>query len=241
MRHQNGLLIDIETIPDDRAFDWVEPAGNLVDPVKKAASVREKQDKLATDPNGCRIVAFGIWRLEHGVWSEGPSVDYAVTVEAERRMLSGFRDRDEEPGDLRIFGFCVRTFDAPVLMRRAQILRVPFPRWSLARYGKGDVIDLFDEVTFHEGHHAGGVLAKSLDSYARILALPPVEDPGDGSMVWKWFKGGELGLIKQHCEADLYRSAHLGYRLGLWNEPPLPPVVDAPAPAPVEEPEYWGV
>jgi hypothetical protein len=228
----NGLLIDVETIPDDRAFDWVEPAGNLVDPVKKAASVREKQDKLGTDPNGCRIVAIGIWRLEHGEWTEAPSVDTAATVDGEIRMLSGWLDRGED-ADAKIFGFCARTFDAPVLMRRAQILRVDFPKWSLARYHRGDVIDLFDEVTFHEGHHASGVLSKSVESFARIFGLPEVDDPGDGAMVSRWFKDGRMDLIAQHCTADLYREAHLGYRLGLWPEPPMP--VRAAKPEPVQE------
>jgi hypothetical protein len=227
MRHMNGLLVDVETIPDDRAFDWVEPAGNLVDPAKKAASVREKQDKLSTDPNGCRIVAVGIWRLEHGEWTAAPSVDVATTEDGERRMLSSWLDRGEDP-DTRIFGFCARTFDAPVLMRRAQILRVDFPRWNLARYGRGDVLDLFDEVTWHEGHHAGGVLSKSLDSYARIFGLPEVDDHGDGSMVGRWFKDGRMDLIAQHCTSDLYREAHLGYRLGLWPEPPMPVRVEQP-------------
>jgi hypothetical protein len=218
VRHLNGLLIDIETIPDERAFDWVEPAGNLVDPVKKAASVREKQDKLAIDPNGCRIVAVGIWRIEHGVWTDEPTVDCDATLAGEVRMLSAWEfDPDEW-----IFGFFARTFDAPVLMRRAQILRVDFPQWSLARYGKGDVIDLFDEVTWGEGHHAGGVLSKSLDSYARIFGLPEVDDPGDGSMVSRWVADGRLDLVAQHCRADLYREAHLGARLGLWPEPPMP-------------------
>jgi hypothetical protein len=99
---------------------------------------------------------------------------------------------------------------------------VDFPHWSLARYGKGDVLDLFDEVTFHEGHHASGVLSKSLDSYARIFNLPEVDDPGDGSMVSRWVADGRLDLVAAHCMADLYREAHLGYRLGLWPEPPLP-------------------
>jgi hypothetical protein len=238
MRHMNGLLVDIETIPDDRAFDWVEPAGNLTDPIKKEASVRERQCKLSTDPNGCRIVAVGIWRLENGVWvDDGPSIEVARTEDDERRLLSGW---DDDP-DTRIFGFYARTFDAPVLMRRAQILQVPFPRWSLARYGKGDVLDLFDEVTFHEGHHASGVLSKSLDSYARIFGLPEVDDDGDGSDVWTWFKDGRLDLIAQHCRADLYREAHLGYRLGLWPEPPLPPVGLVAVATEDREHEYWGV
>jgi hypothetical protein len=225
----NGLLIDVETIPDDRAFDWVEPAGNLVDPVKKAASVREKQDKLGTDPNGCRIVAIGIWRLENGVWSDAPSVDYATDEDGERRLLSAWLD---EP-DRRIFGFNARTFDAAVLMRRAQILRVPFPQFSLARYGRGDVVDVYEEATWHESYFAKGVLAHSLDSFARIFNLPEVDDPGGGEMIWPWFKDGRMDLICQHNISDLYREAHLGYRLGLWPEPPMPvrlPVADVAEP-----------
>jgi hypothetical protein len=31
-----------------------------------------------------------------------------------------------------------------------------------------------------------------------------------------------MDLICQHNMADLYREAHLGARLGLWPEPPMP-------------------
>jgi hypothetical protein len=220
MKHTNGLLVDIETVPLERALDWVEPAGNLVDPVKKAASVREKQDKLALDPNGCRIVALGIWRLEHGVWSDEPTVEVAQTLDDEARLLSAWLDDDK------YFGFNIRGFDCPVMMRRAQILRVPFPAISLARYGRGDVVDLFDELTWHEGHHcAGGAVSRSLDSFARVFDLPEMDNPGGGELVSVWAKDGRFDLIAQHCTADLYREAHLGARLNLWADPPMPPAI----------------
>jgi hypothetical protein len=209
------LIVDCETGPRQECRKWVKPAANLKDPAKVAASIEERADKLSVDINGARIVVLGYFDPT----KPEPVVTVCRDEDEEKNALADFwltwskiRTRSV---NAQIAGFYARMFDLPLLIRRSQLLGVTPEHVSLARYGRGDVLDLYDELTFHESRH-DNVVPCSLDVFCQQFGID-VPDTIDGSMVPALVAAGDLEPVREHNRADLYRVGLLGARLGYFD------------------------
>lgn len=209
LRH--WMLVDLETVGREDARAWVRPDSRLVDEKKIAASIEERCEKLAVDPNGARIVALGSWSS----YQTKPSVVTCRDEQDEREELVAFWSEWIDISHPRMMvGFRIRAFDARVLIRRSQLLGVPHPALSLAKYHKGDVYDLYDEWTWHEGHYGQGVVPCDLVTCCKQFGID-VPDQHDGGDVARLVAEGNWEGVKAHCLADLYRTHALAQRLGV--------------------------
>ena len=210
------LVLDIETLPHPDAESWLPPvqaAANLKDPVKIAASIAERQadraDKLGLDPDCLRICAIG-WHLPA---DGGDPMCLIAKTEAEEadalRQLAEAYAAPKGRQETRFVTFFGRSFDLPVLMRRAMYLNVQFPAISLDRY-RSCHVDVHDALTF------SGALrtAHSLAFYAKRMGFV-TSDTVHGGDVRTLAAAGHWEAIRQHCVSDVQLTYLLAKRLGL--------------------------
>lgn len=219
------IVADIETCPHSCAADFIDkpdldaiqPAGNLKDPVKIEASLRERRQeaiaeyenslsRAALDWNLNRIVAFG--------WSTDlmTAVSFACRDEAEEANV--LCDFWQAAKGKKIVGFCARTFDVPTLIQRSRLLKVPHPRIRIDRFGRGDVLDIRDILTFDDVRYEA-LMPRSLKAFARRFGIP-VHDEVDGKDVGKLIEMDQWDLVLAHVTSDVELTAALGHRVGAF-------------------------
>lgn len=220
-------IVDLETAshPDAALYivppnlDAVEAAKNLVDPVKIAADIEKKKaamqadyehslDRCALDWNLSRIVALGL----HNIGDAGPQVIVCKNEKDEKAALAAFwlatRGR-------RLVGFCSRTFDLPTLIQRSRYLGVRHPDLSLAKFGRGDVTDLREILTFDDARYEA-IMPRSLDAFCKRFGIV-VTDDWTGADVGQLVKDGNWDGVSAHCLADLERTRLLAERLRVFS------------------------
>ena len=203
------LIFDLETVADASVVALLppcEPAGNLKDPEKIAASIAERTAKrlagLALDPDCCRIVALGYATPQDGV-----IVLTCPSEETERAALETFWTLWAAPGSQPVGYNCV-GFDLPVLIQRSRILNVVTPRISLKKYGSPDCLDLMLELSF------GGLTEyKSLTFWCQRFGLAVPEDTTKGSDIGFLAAQGDWPAVLAHCAADVTKTQALAHRL----------------------------
>lgn len=219
------LVIDIETIPHECAAEFVPapdldaivPAKNLKDPAKIADSVRERREaaeadhrsalsKAALDWNLNRIVAIAI-----GIDGDvSPQVCRTETDEADAlKEFWGYVRRERA----QLIGFCARTFDLPTLIQRSRLLGVKHPSVNLSRYGKGDVTDLRDLLTFDDARYEA-LMPRSLKAFCRRFGIA-VEDEINGAEIPALVAAGEWASVEAHVVSDVRLTVALAERLGV--------------------------
>lgn len=208
------LVLDIETAPHEQAQDYLdppEPDRRLTDPAKIAASVQEKTaqqlEKCSLDPNVGRIVALGIWDPAGGVQSR------VAPTEADEIELLRWLWRKQLWSTLVVFNGV--KFDLRWLVRRSQLLGVEYPRLSLARYVPHGVVDLYQELTFGEGHYEQGAMRRTLTAFARRFGVPISDDATTGAEMPALVAQGDWDAIKAHVEDDVRMTAQLAQKLGV--------------------------
>lgn len=220
-------VCDLETAPHPDAalylvppnFDAIKAPSNYKDEAKISAYIeqakREAQqdyerslDRCALDWNLSRIVCLGL----HNVGDGGPQVIVCKTEAEEKAALAAFwlatRGR-------RLVGFCSRTFDIPTLIQRSRYLGVPYRELSLAKFGRGDVTDLREILTFDDARYEA-LMPRSLDAFCKRFGLV-VEDDWTGADVPTLIKEGNWEGVKAHCLADLKRTRLLAERIGVFS------------------------
>lgn len=208
------LIVDCETAPRAECRKWVKPAGNVKDPAKVAASLEERCEKLAVDINGARIVVLGYWEPAKGEPVQAVIRDEREEANALMDFWLAWSKVKARQINAQLAGYYARQFDLPLIIRRSQLLGITPEYVSLARYGKGDVLDLYDELTFHE-FRTDGVVPCSLDVFCQQFGIA-VEDGIDGSQVPALVAAGDLEPVRKHNLADLHRVGLLGARLGYF-------------------------
>jgi hypothetical protein len=242
--HEGFTVFDIETVPLDNAADYIgavvlpmppnldaiEPAGNLTDPVKKEASKasrraaaieahaeavekaqREHAAKLSRcslDWNLNRIVAIGT----QGIGKTGEQVTICKTEDDERAALAAFWIETKRR---QLVGFNARVFDAPTLIQRSRYLGVKPRPLSLARYGKGDVTDLREVLTFDDARYEA-IMPRSLEMFCRRAGIQ-VEDAYSGADIARLVAEGNWQAVESHCRADITRTRLLAEWAGVLN------------------------
>lgn len=210
------LTIDLETIADDRAeIAPVKAPSNYKDAKAIAAYVTEETPKRlakrSLDPWSCRIICAGyVFEGDHAVTvltANGDAPEVTLLKEIVRVI-------DEGHGrTARLVTFNGRHFDLPVLMARAALLGVPFPRLDLRKYGNTQNPDLLvDYIAFGDTQDF-----KSLQWCLKRFGLP-YEDVTTGAHIAAMYEAGDWPAIKQHCEADVTGTRLLGERLGVLKQ-----------------------
>lgn len=206
-----SVVLDLETCADDRAeIAPVKAPSNYTKPESIAAYIAEETPKRlakrSLDPWSCRMICAG-WVFEG---------DTAVTVQVansdagEVTLLKEIaRVVDEGHGrTLPVVTFNGRGFDLPVLMARARLLGVSFPRFDLRKYGNTACPDLLvDYISFGDTQDF-----KSLQWCLKRFGLP-YEDIASGAHIAAMYEAGDWPAIKQHCEADVTGTRLLGEAL----------------------------
>jgi hypothetical protein len=219
------LIVDLETCALENAADyvpapdltacqapstWKDPAKIAVELVRQRAELLEayeaKLSKAALDWNLNRIVAIGYFREG----DTAPQVLIAKNDAEERRALETFWHLAERR---KLVGFCIRNFDAPTLVQRSRYLNVPHPTISLARWGRGDCLDLRDQLTFDDSRYEA-VMSRSLTMFCKRFGLDVPEDPLTGADMAAAVQAGNWEAVTAHVLADVQKTAALAARLG---------------------------
>jgi predicted PolB exonuclease-like 3'-5' exonuclease len=212
------ICFDLETCPREDIEGFIptpEAARNLKDPVKIAADLEEKRAeqlaKLGLDWNLNRIVAIG-WQTE---LMTSPYV--AITSLVEWMLLDKFW---HEARGRRLIGFNARTFDVPVLIQRSRLLGVSYRSVNLARFGRGEVTDLSDMLTFDDAP-CTYVMKRTLTNFCKLFGVTTPDDPVEGKDIAALVQAGEWDAVRHHVKVDVLKTVGLARKLGV-----IPAVVE---------------
>lgn len=204
------LVFDIETAPLDEAAAFVEPAtapATYKDPASIAAYVAAAEakaiSKCALDPDLCRIVAIGWWAE-----TEPEPVVLTADTDAEADMLDRFW---QAAHGRQLVGFNCLGFDLPVLSRRSLYLGVEQPALQIDRYRHPQVDDLQLVLSFN-----GTFKLHGLSFYAARFGLE-VPDALTGADIGQAVAEGRWDDIRQHCRADVQKTALVAARCGYFS------------------------
>lgn len=222
------IIVDLETAPHPSASSYLEapdldaitPSRNLRDPIKITEDLeRRKAEALshyanlmlraALDWNLSRIVAIG-WSTDGG-----ETVD-TETCRDDLSELTALSHFWEASRGRQLLGFSIRTFDAPTLVQRSRLLGIEPRDLSLARYGRGSVIDLRDILTFDDARYEA-IMPRTLKAFCRRFDIP-VRDEVNGSEIPALVAAGEWDKVVAHLISDVRLTAALAKRIGVLEE-----------------------
>lgn len=224
-------FVDIETIGHDCAtefipkpdLDAITPAKNLKDPAKIAENIAARKaeataeydtalSRAALDWNVSRIVAIGFQ-------TEAMAEPYVLPCRNEGEEAAALSAFWAEAKGRRLVGFNARGFDVPTLIQRSRLLNVSHPRLRLDRFGRGDVVDIRDILTFDDARYEA-LMPRSLKAFAQRFGIP-VADETDGSDVAALVAAGNMEAVIAHCTSDVTLTRQLAKRvnaLPTWRE-----------------------
>lgn len=237
-RESLRLIVDLETFPVDDAADYldpiepisepdlsqIQPAKNLVDPVKVAADIEKRKqaamddyrekceqqerkrvetlERCSLDVDLCRVVALG-WMRED--WNEPTG----RVCQGEREEAAAIAEFWRELGQRSTIGYNVLQFDLMVLSRRSLYLGVPAPFLNLDKY-RSPHVDLQQRLSFN-----GVKPYRSLNWYCRRFKLNVPQDDHDGKAIGQLVKAGDWTAVEHHCTSDIYKTRALAERMGV--------------------------
>lgn len=199
------IVIDIETIGSPDAAEFLDPVAapaNYKDERKIAEYCAEKQaervSKAGLEPDLCEIVAVGFWEYDR--------IDVLTRADhGEAELLAWLW---LQLGGRPIIGFNTLGFDLPVLIRRSQLLDVPYPDLNLDRY-RTPHVDLLQKLSFN-----GSQTFRSLNFYCRRFGLDVPADAVKGAEMPQLVADENWPAVKAHCFADVAKTVALARRLG---------------------------
>lgn len=212
------IILDIETIPDQRPGAWercrerLEPPANYKKPeaIDKwlAEHADEAYQKTALDGAYGELACICLQREGEDTYTI-PRTD-AGEVEILKHLDQWFKNEAMAVNDV-FAGHCVE-FDLRFLWQRACLLGFPslarrFVRYRNCRPWHGNVIDTAYEWTGKEY----GIKLKPLCEAFGIDG-----DDIDGADVWQAYQAGEMDRIMHHCQMDVHRVSRLLDAMGLW-------------------------
>ena len=205
------VILDLETVAIADAHLYLEPSKapeNYKDPFKieefiKAAQAKKLRD-AGLDPDLARIAVLGTMTA-----SGHPSVIACKNDREEIDALRKFWALVTTPGGYTraIVSFYGLKFDLPLVMRRSQLLGVPFEPLSLDKY-RTPHIDLYQKLTFN-----GAIDGHTLKFYAQRFGIP-VADDVNGKDIQTLVNNDQWEDAVRHCASDLMLTRALAQRLG---------------------------
>jgi hypothetical protein len=207
-RRPEYLVVDIETIPDDRRWTRPELPHGVEPPFPPTWAHR-------VVVIGC-LWLDGDYRLRRlGVVAESAPAPAGGTDadEVEAKLLEDF-SRFVGRQRTTLVTYNGRSFDLPVIALRSLCHGVPLAwyyneRGVRYRYSEEGHIDLCDWLADHGATRSG-----SLDAIARLCGLPGKVGV-DGSQVEGLHRTGQLRAIQSYCLADVAQTAFVFLRFRL--------------------------
>ncbi len=225
------LIFDLETTGRDDAHQFVAPVSapsNYTDPHKITAyektALAKRRDKVAVDPDLACIVAIAWTTSQNDRVFSVPAPDDV----AEKLLLIVFFGAwsdlmETSPGDVSLSGFCIRSFDLPLIWRRAQFFKldvpVTFPTPTKYPRAGSRLLDVADLITFN-----GTLTLKKQDDYCKIRGIE-VDDSVQGKDIPWLVEQEDWPTITKHARADVIQSRALLLEQTGWPMPPAPPAV----------------
>lgn len=227
---------DIETIPLPNLPDELRPKfdeaavrlGNLKDRFKIQEKMDEERAKfeasvdktMSLDPDLCMVCAF-VSHLSNGERKEFKANIFAPNEEAGYNLLTAAWAwlRDCYKARIPIVSFNGKSFDLPILRRRAMLQDVSVPpvlyEALTKRYETKCHVDLM-EVLGNRNRFSGKVEYKSLDYYLKRFGIGAKYNGMSGADVYPLFKDGEYQRILEYCQDDVLKTAALFERIYPW-------------------------
>jgi hypothetical protein len=228
------IVVDAETVAHDCVRDYVAApdlgavtaAKNLKDPAKIAESIESRKAELQAEYAESLSRAALDWNLSRIValaWQSAGDDDVTVyschnEVEERQALVNFWNDYLGR----KMVGFCARTFDAPTLIQRSRLLNVNHPRVRIDRFGRGDVIDVRDVLTFDDARYEA-IMPRSLKAFCKRFGIP-VDDDVDGKDIPELVAAGKWELVKSHVVSDVRLTLALAQRVGVIPARALEPV-----------------
>lgn len=216
------ILLDLETAPLENAAEFVDlhdlkAPSNYKDQAKIDAYLEDARakalDTCALDPDLCRIVVVGTWRVDEAE----ARVDLATDGEMEAGLLREFWPQ-VGPRDV-LVTFNGVEFDLRVLLRRSLYLGVHTPNIEVTKYRHRQVADVYAELT-HDGDLARRFNGHrhTQDWYAKRFGYVEPDGPDiSGADVPQAIGAGQWEAVREHCRRDLLRLRFLADRIGLFS------------------------
>jgi uncharacterized protein YprB with RNaseH-like and TPR domain len=211
-----SIILDLETLPNADASQWVDPITKAPSNYKKQESIdaylaeanAEQFDKFGLDPDTCTIAAIGF----HVVGHSEPTVHVCSNTFEEREGLKMLWNvYTQRPS--RFITFNGSGFDLPVLVARSILLDVEYPTsFVFTPAWKSPHLDLYEWKK-----QMGGGRAKSLAFYARQYGFTTL-DKVRGSEIAQLAKEGRWQEIHDHCLSDVGLTHALANR---WKQLPM--------------------
>lgn len=207
---KNYIVIDIETLPDqrpgalDRIAENITPPANYSKPETIEKWEREDKPALidkayratALDGATCSVVAFGRMFLK----SMASAVICANEIDV-LKVAAETLDRQLNPI---LVGHNVR-WDIRVLRQRYVANRLPVPKAiQIASAAKPWDESPVCTMQMWTGDHTQRI---SLDNLCAALGIPGKPDGANGSIVWDLWKEGRDDAIERYCENDVRITA----------------------------------
>jgi uncharacterized protein YprB with RNaseH-like and TPR domain len=208
------LVIDIETVPNEALFGFVERARGL--PRGSVSSDPLMLKSMALDPLYGRIALVGMLASEGTGATDVSSEVLRDQEDAEERRILQHYAKNIGKEDL-VVTFNGIRFDIPYLEMRARILGVGLAR-SVSTYPYGDGmekrhVDLLNAVTGGGSTSGRGGPPHDLGSVAEVLGIEDEGPEMDGSMVYPTWKKKEFAKLKEYCLNDVILAAEIFDRL----------------------------
>lgn len=225
------IAVDIETVGLDLAREFI-PAPDLnaitapsnykkpdviaefiaAKRIEVQAEYEASLSRAALDWNLSRIVAMG-WQVPGGDV-------FSATCRDEQDERSGLEEFWRDCRGRKIVGFAARTFDVPTLIQRSRLLNVSYPRVRIDRFGRGDVMDVRDVLTFDDARYEA-LMPRSLKVFCKRFGIP-CSDEIDGKDIAALVAAGEWAKVEAHVRSDVEITVALAKRVGAipskdWN------------------------
>ena len=194
MPQRRYLVLDIETVADDRLYTLPPP---------------DENGKSEFPPlYACKVVVLGVMLFEPGGACE--RIGIVGQGKSEREILSDFSTFVEKQKP-HLVSWNGRGFDLPVIALRSMHHGVPMPwyyqdRDYRYRFSTSGHLDLCDHLSDHRA-----AKLTSLAGAAQLVGLPG-KDGVDGSQVQSLFEAGEIEALNRYCLSDVAQTSFVFFR-----------------------------
>lgn len=222
-----SLVLDIETIPTDRADvrEYIAATCTAPAQMKKAetiaaweandkpAAIEEAVTKTGLDGAFGRVCVIG-WAINDGE----PQAVYGLN---ERLVLEEFSERLEVPMHERhttcVVGHYISGFDLRFLTQR-YIVNGILPPPVISRAARAKPWE--DQVVFDSMvQWCGAKGSISLEKLCLALSIPSPKGELDGSKVWQYAQDGRIAEVAAYCRKDVEAARAVWRRMTFQNVP----------------------
>jgi len=221
--YHNILFLDIETVPQQPAFEQMPGDWQKLWELKSQNLLRNKEEETASTiyPRAGIYAEFGKIICISCGFIQGAGEGRKITLKSfagddEKTVLLSFNEMLNKwtgSGNRFLCAHNGKEFDFPYLCRRMIINGIPIPSllniagkkpWEVSHL---DTMELWKFGDFKS--------YTSLNLLAHSLGIPTPKDDIDGSMVWEvYWKEKNLPRIVTYCQKDVVTVAQILLRLG---------------------------